>query len=378
MKSRSRLHEWCRSELTNVIDAEEFDSYFASIKVFGVFCLPHSGQGRPAVRGGRLPFWKVPEMDSSQPLISVVMPCFNAERFVEEAVRSALEQTFGHVELVVVDDGSTDGSLAILTALQTQFEGRMKLLHSTHLGPYPARNLALGEAKGEFVAFLDADDYWEPDFLQSMVDAVCANQIDIAYCGWQNVGAGGPGDHPYVPPAYENEDPVLHFLRGCPWPIHAALIRREVISAVGGFSERMYSSMDYDLWIRLLTVTRKMLLVPRVLAYYRWHGSGQVSAVKWRQVLHAWQVRRDFMANNPALVAHLSPTLRRELVDAALLEQARTLFWRRDLPGAQTLLREAFKTGAWRVSDLPLLGAAQLPAATFQRLVRFVDRGSAK
>lgn len=317
-------------------------------------------------------------MASASPLISVIMPCFNAERYVEAAVLSALGQTLGDVELVVVDDGSTDGSLAVLKHLQARLPGRLQLLSSSRQGPYPARNLGLRAARGAFIAFLDADDYWEPDFLQSMFDALTSGQADIAYCGWQNVGEGAPGGQPYVPPAYEDEDPVEHFLRACPWPIHAALIRREVIDAVGGFSERMFSSMDYDLWIRLLTVTRRMVRVPRVLAYYRWHGSGQISAVKWRQVLHAWQVRRDFVEANPALVAHLPGARRRELVDAVLLEQGRILFWRRDLAGAQPLLRQAFRTGAWRLGDLSLLGAAHLPPAVFRGLVRLADRGPAK
>lgn len=318
----------------------------------------------------------------SMPLVSVVMPCFDAERHVETAVRSALAQRGmapGAVELIVVDDGSSDGSAAIVRRLQAEFgDRRLTLLHTARTGPYPARNVGLRAARGALVAFLDADDWWEPDFLVSMRQALDGSGADIAYCGWQNVGEKvgphTPGGAPYVPPAYESEDPVEHFLRGCPWPIHAAVLKREVVEKVGGFSERLFSSMDYDLWIRLLAVTRKMVRVPRVLAYYRWHGSGQISAVKWRQVLHAWQVRRDFVAANPALVAHLSPARRRELVDGALLEQGKTLFWRRDLPGAQPLLRQAFATGAWRWQDLPLLGAAQLPAGLFQRLVRRVDR----
>lgn len=313
------------------------------------------------------------------PLISVVMPCYNAEAFVEEAVRSALEQTYPHVELVMVDDGSTDGSVAVVQRLQVRFGDRLTLLHSAaRTGPYPARNQALAAAHGEFIAFLDADDYWAPDFLQSAFDAIVARPgappIDIAYCGWQNVGVGAPGGQPYVPPAYEAEDAVEHFLRACPWPIHAALVRRSVIDAVGGFSERMFSSMDYDLWIRLLGATRSMVRVPRVLAFYRWHGGGQISALKWRQVLHAWQVRRDFVAAYPDLVAHLPASRQRELVDAVLLEQGKTLFWRRDLAGAQAVLRKAFRVGGWRARDLPLLGAAHLPAALFARLVHRADR----
>lgn len=317
-------------------------------------------------------------MPESAPLVSVVMPCFNAERFVEEAVRSALGQSYRNVELVVIDDGSTDGSFAIVNRLKAEFEGRLRLLCTARLGPYPARNAGLRAARGELVAFLDADDYWDRDFLRTMLAALQARVADIAYCGWQNVGVGAPGGQPYVPPAYETEDPVEHFLRDCPWPIHAALVRRQVIDAVGGFSERMFSSMDYDLWIRLLGVTRSMVRVPQVMAFYRWHGSGQVSAVKWRQVLHAWQVRRDFVAAHAGLVAHLPPRQRRELVDGVLLRQGRTLFWRRDLAGAQPLLRQALRTGAWAAGDLPLLLAAQLPQALFAALVREADARSSR
>jgi GT2 family glycosyltransferase len=308
------------------------------------------------------------------PRVSVVMPCFNAAPFVEQAVRSALGQTCDDSELIVIDDGSTDGSGAIVERLQEEYGERLVLLRSDRTGPYPARNAGLARARGEWVAFLDADDWWEPDFLQSMLAAAREAGADVAYCGWKNVGGERDRTLPYVPPDYVAEDAVAAFLRDCPWPIHAALVRREVLTKLGGFSTRMFSSMDYDLWIRLLAVTRRMVRVPRVLAYYRWHGGGQISAVKWRQVLHAWRVRRDFVQHNPALVAHLSRSVRRRLVDGVLLEQGKTLFWRRDLEGAQPLLRQALCSGAFGARDLPLLVAAQLPGAVFQRLVAYADR----
>lgn len=309
-----------------------------------------------------------------KPQVSVVMPCFNAAPYVEQAVRSALDQTFSDSELIVIDDGSTDGSEAIVQRLQAQYRDRLVLLRTAHAGPYPARNAGLARARGDWVTFLDADDWWEPDFLATMLAAVREAGADVAYCGWKNVGGERDKTLPYVPPDYAAGDAVAAFLRDCPWPIHAALVRREVITRLGGFSVRMFSSMDYDLWIRLLGVTQNMVRVPRVLAYYRWHGSGQISAVKWRQVLHAWQVRRDFVVAHPALVAHLKGRRLRELVDGVLMEQGKTLFWRRDLAGAQPLLRQALRAGAFAVRDLPLLGAAQLPAPVFRGLVRLADR----
>src|SRR5487761_2601008 len=166
---------------------------------------------------------------------------------------------------------------------------------------------------------------------------------------------------------------VLPFLKSCPWPIHAALVRRELLDRVNGFSVRMFTSMDYDLWLRILARTRKFIQVPEVLAFYRWHGSGQISAVKWRQVLDAWQVRRDFIRNHPELVAHLPPRALRELVDGVLLKAAYAAYWKRDLVSAQPLFRKAAKRGRWRLRDARYVLPSLLPASVYRRLVSIAD-----
>jgi glycosyltransferase involved in cell wall biosynthesis len=311
------------------------------------------------------------------PLVSVVMPGFNAAPYVEQAVRSALQQTCSDAELVFVDDGSTDGTAAKVQELQREFGDRLTLLQTQRAGPYPARNLALAHARGEYIAFLDADDWWEPNFLGCMLDAMREANADVAYCGWQNVGANVAGARadPYVPPDYLAGDVVALFLSCCPWPIHAGLVRRAVVRQLRGFSERMFSSMDYDFWIRLLVVTNRMVRVPHVLAYYRWHDNGQISATRWRQVLNAWQVRRDFVAANPAMVAHLPTARRKALVDGVLLQAGYEAFWRRDLESAQSLFRKALRTGAWQAKDLKYLTASLLPRETFRKLVGSADAG---
>jgi hypothetical protein len=152
-------------------------------------------------------------------------------------------------------------------------------------------------------------------------------------------------------------------------------LRRDLLERVNGFSVRMFSSMDYDLWLRILAVTRKIVRVPEVLAYYRWHGQDQISAAKWRQVLDAWQVRRDFVQSNPALVAHLGPRARRELVDGCLLRAGYTAFWKRDLKSAQPLFRKALRRGYWRLGDAKYVLPSLLPPALYRRLVASADRG---
>lgn len=306
--------------------------------------------------------------------ISVIMPCYNAAAFVEEAVRCVMTQNYPDVELVVVDDGSTDGSADILRQLAARHSTRLTLLLQDRKGPYPARNLALEHACGSRVAFLDADDYWTPDCLAKLATALDDGQADIAYCGWQNVGMGAPGTEPYVPPDYGQMDTAAEFLRSCPWPIHAALVRREAMDAVKGFSERYFSSMDYDLWLRLFAHTRNIVRVPEVMAFYRWHDKGQISRTKWKQVLDAWQVRRDFVAHHPERVAHLSRARLAELCDGVVLREAYRAFWQRNLTDAQKLFRHAFRQGLWEAGDLKYLLPALLPLAWFQRLVAGSDR----
>lgn len=314
-------------------------------------------------------------MDNFDPaLISVIMPCYNAATYVEEAVSCVMKQTYPEVELIVVDDGSTDDSMDILQQLAAHHSPRLTLLFEGRMGLYPARNRGLERAHGGRVAFLDADDYWTPDALEKLATALNDHHADIAYCGWQYMDEGAPGTDPHIPPDYSQMDTVAEFLRSCPWPIHAALVRREAIDAVKGFSERRFSAMDYDLWLRLYAHTHKIARVPEVLAFHRCNDKGQISKTKWRQVLDALQVRRDFVTHHPDQVAHLSRDKVIELSDGFLLREAYRAYWQRNLLDAQILFRHAFFKRYWKTGDLKYLLPSLLPALLFQTLVRTSDR----
>jgi glycosyltransferase involved in cell wall biosynthesis len=305
----------------------------------------------------------------NEPLISVIMACYNSAFYVGNAVSSVLGQTCQDAEVIVVDDGSTDGSTDIVERLQDEYPGRVVLEHIKHSGPYPARNKGLTRARGRYIAFLDADDWWRQDCLEKLHTAIQLDHADLAYCGWQNIGEHLHGLEPYVPPAYEATDTVVAFLKGCPWPIHAALMKRSVLEAVGGFSERCFSSMDYDLWLRILAHTRNIVRVPEVLAYYRWHGSGQISSTRWKQVLDAVQARRDFVKCNPDMVKHLTHETLSKLVDGHLLSEAYRSYWSRDYENAQKLFRAAFIRRVWHAKDLKYMLPALLPGRLFKGIV---------
>lgn len=310
------------------------------------------------------------EANRHNDLISVIMPCYNAEKYLTQAIESVFSQTYSNVELIVIDDGSTDGSINILRT----YGDRLTLLEQNHQGPYPARNRGLKASHGKYVAFLDADDYWAADCLAELHQALTSGHAELVYCGWQNVGIAGRRGNPYIPPDYEREGKVAAFLKsGAPWPIHAALTRRVVLDEVEGFSEAYGTSMDYDLWIRI-GATREIKRVPKVLAFYRHHLEGQISSKVWPQARNSWLVKKAFIKRFPELARQIPTERLVEFVDGALLARGYDAYWRRDLTSAQKIFRLALKTTSWTAKDLKFLLPALLPQKLYTRMIEIADR----
>ncbi len=305
--------------------------------------------------------------------VTVVMPCRNTAAFVREALDSVLAQTYPDVELIVVDDGSTDDTLAIIQAVAATHPGRITLQLLSGSGPYAARNHGLAHATGNFVAFLDADDFWHPEALARLHAALIETQADVAYCGWQNVGESAVNTQAHIPPNYAASDATALFLKACPWPINGALIRRQLLDSLHGFSERLPTAMDYDLWLRMLAAQPVVVRVPEVLAYYRHYPRGAARIPRWRQVFDAITVREDFVRHHPEQVAHLPAETRQSLIYGSLLEEAYRCHWRRDTASSRRLFRRAARKTRWRARDAKYLLASFLPSSVFDSLIRFVD-----
>jgi glycosyltransferase involved in cell wall biosynthesis len=299
------------------------------------------------------------------------MPCYNAQEYLREAVDCVLGQTYPRVELVVVDDGSTDRSKDILAG----YGDRIVTLEQRNCGPYAARNAGLRIARGEFVAFLDADDYWRSDFLEKLYGALVGSNAVLAYCGWQNVGATDRSTQPYIPSDYETGNKLEAFLQGAsPWPIHAALVRHSAIETVGAFDESLPSCMDYELWLRL-GVRRPIVRVPEVLAFYRFHSTDQITSKEWLQARNVWLVKKKFVREHPDVVSQLPRRRLRELIDGGLASRAYRAYWRRDLVSAHKIFRMLLRTGYWTVKDVRYLLPALLPEGAYKRLITLADRG---
>lgn len=298
--------------------------------------------------------------------ISIVMPCHNAAVHLPASVGSVLAQTFGDWELIAVDDGSTDGTLAWLRA---QTDKRIRTLAQANRGVSSARNAGLAEAGGTWVAFLDADDTWAAGFLEKMLAALQAHpEAALAYCGWQNVGLPGGRGEPFVPPDYENAAKAETLFAGCRWPVHAALVRREAVLAAGGFDAELKNAEDYALWLRAATAA-PIVRVPEVLAFYHFHGGTQASSNRARAALQQLRAQQDYLDDHPAFLHRMGRKRVRSLTLGELLKRGYACYWQRDLPAARAIFRAVMKQGYGTLRDWKYMLPAWLPESWHRRLI---------
>lgn len=312
-------------------------------------------------------------MDQSKTniLISVVVPCYNCADQIQKAIDSVRDQTYSCFELIVVNDGSTDCSAEVLDSAATQ-EPRMQIIHQRNRGIPAARNAGLAKAEGEYVAFLDADDFWEHRFLEVMLGHILEEDVDLVYCGWQNLGLLGGRGQPYIPPNYDPAHRIQTFLSGCPWPVHAALTRRKLVVDVGGFDERWSAAEDYDLWLKI-AISHEISRVPEVLAFYCHHSGEQMSNDTPRIAECHWLVQKQFLANNPEIEATLNPELIRDLTDGELLRRGYISYWRRDLVAARKIFRLVMKTGYGTPKDWMYMLPSLVPLPLHRSLIRMLE-----
>lgn len=311
------------------------------------------------------------------PVVSIIMPCYNAAAYLSVSVGSVLAQTRNEWELLIVDDGSMDLSWLILQKLAAQ-DPRIRIFQQTNSGAAAARNLALSKAQGTYTAFLDSDDTWHPAFLDAMLVALESDALaGIAYCGWQNIGLGKGRDEPFIPPEYEDINKIESLLGGCRWPIHGALTRSQIILDAGCFDETLSSCMDYDLWLRLGS-THRLVCVPRVLAFYHHHGGEQITRNRARIALNHWRAQRKFLQANPAVVSALGEHRIKQLTAGELLHRGFVSYWKRDLPAARKIFRAVMKQGYGTLSDWRYMLPAWLPESWHRWLIGQRDRDGNK
>jgi len=265
---------------------------------------------------------------------TVVVPCLNAGSYLEKCISSIGEQQEGRFELLevlVVDDGSTESTtLAALERISRNPLVRV-LRNERQNGSAGARNTGVRHARGEWIAFLDADDWWPRNSLYERFDALAVHP-EATWVGGDFGDVTSEDDlpevgrfesrlasYPFLAAAYHPikrplllDSPLNQFLAHAPTWTGVTLLRRDVISSRGGFAEHLLRAQDFHLWLRL-SAQVPFLFVPQVLAFYRHHATNSTKStshtLQWRGRALEDLLDRDSMRHvRSHLAHHLSAT----------------------------------------------------------------------
>jgi glycosyltransferase involved in cell wall biosynthesis len=212
-------------------------------------------------------------------LVSVIMPAYNAAAHIAQAIGSVASQTYPHWEIVVVDDGSTDDTVAAVERSAIA-QAQLKVLVGAHAGTGPARNLAIAHASGTILAFLDSDDFWEPTLLAAQVAALQEHDCDVVFSNGYYIDAPDPGrgfDVPHGASSAEEMFALLYAYNRL--PVSAVLARKAAVARTGGFNEAEVTVSlceDYDFWLRMADTGSSFFGLPEQLAGIRLHPGSHV------------------------------------------------------------------------------------------------------
>ena len=201
-----------------------------------------------------------------QPTVSIIMPVFNGARFIREAIESALNQTFKDLEIIVIDDGSTDDTKILLEDWIK--EGKIRYLYQENRGLAAARNTGINLAQGRYIKFLDCDDFLYPDQIKLQVEQLQGADKLISISDSCFLRPNGKVVACEYYPADE-ERQLASFFEYNPAPVHAYLTPKAMIQEVGGFDESFKACEDWDLWIRLLQEGAVIVHLPYMGCCYR-------------------------------------------------------------------------------------------------------------
>lgn len=239
-------------------------------------------------------------MGEIQPLVSVIMPAYNSEKYIGKSIESVLAQDYEKFELIIVDDGSKDGTKSIVEQYAKN-DIRIKLLEQANQGVSAARNKGLDTATGEYVAFLDSDDLWDADNLSVMVQAAECTKSGLVCASMDIINADGTRQKANT--AYKdgelmdfvtNNNEIRFF-----WGIGSVIIRRDILEKYHiRFDEGIAIMEDIGFYIKIFAVTN-LKAVPRVMAHYCKHENSATTAAynphKWEGSVEIFRHAEEYI-----------------------------------------------------------------------------------
>jgi glycosyltransferase involved in cell wall biosynthesis len=270
----------------------------------------------------------------SQPIVSVITPAYNAASYLSETIASVLTQTFGDLEVIIADDGSTDATLELAREWE-RVDPRVRTVSGPNGGSSVARNRAIRHARGSYFALLDSDDLWWPEFLAAQM-AVFDERPDADVVTGNAYNFGGPfSGRPLNPPGPLRPLSLLEILsQECSVCI-MSVFRRSVIERIGGFDETLRHNEDYDFWIRAAAAGCRFLTNPRPLAHYRRHPASKSAddVAAFNGITIVLQRAQQLCADRPAERAAIDRQLAR-FERARLFASAKNHLVRREFDAA--------------------------------------------
>ncbi|GEM_PF-450554 len=213
--------------------------------------------------------------------VSIIMPAYNVACFIKESILSIQNQKYKNWELIIINDGSTDSTLAVLKGMDHD-DKRIQVYSQANKGVSAARNWGISLATGDLIAFLDGDDLWHPSFLRNMVQAIEMKQRELAVCGFNrlypNGSFSGYSSKQYI------EDAILLAILQKQMTIHigSILVSKELLERFAlRFTENCMISEDVEFIYKLLTVSEAAVVKAELMTYRKRLGSATQDAWKW-------------------------------------------------------------------------------------------------
>ncbi len=305
-----------------------------------------------------IPFDNAPEALIGRPLVSILIPAYNAEKWVRQSIESALSQTYSPIEIIVIDDGSSDGTVDEIL----KFGDRIRFIQGGHSGANAARNMLLQAASGEWLQYLDADDYLLPNKVADQINFIrkSPTKLDIVYSPtiirYEDTGKEAPTT---ITPPY---DATVQFIRWSSFCTHGMLMRRSAVVDAGNWKPDQTVCQEHELVFRLITSGSKFGVWNQAATVYRHHDRNTVST---RNPLQTIKVHMEILDRFEAWLTEtgqLNELHRREFYQARM-DTAR-IAWGNDEAYGEGLARKASKSGHYWTTP-----TSALPRR-FQALVR--------
>ncbi len=245
------------------------------------------------------------------PQVTVIMPAYNAEKFIEETIASVQAQTFSDWELIVLDDGSKDETVKCVEKLASEDPRITILQNEKNMGVAKTRNRGIEMARGEYIALLDSDDVWYPEKLEQQLALAKRSGAEIIYCSYAMVDEEGDQKHaPFiVPPQTDFKKMLVSSVISC----STVLMQAETAKKYR-FDETYYHE-DYVLWMQLMQDGKRAVGCTQVLAAYRLRSSSRssdkLSSAKKRWVIYRECLKLPFFTSVYYLVRYAVRALRK-------------------------------------------------------------------